>query len=177
MKHIIVGSGNKVKVEAALRGFQKMFPSEEFGVEGIVTASGVSVQPLSDHETLTGAKNRAFGARTAKPDADYWLGIEGGLEERERELLCFAWVVILANERESCAKTGTFVLPPGITELIKEGHELGLADDLFFSRSNSKQDNGSVGILTGDVITRTGYYEQAVILALIPVLRPDLYGA
>ncbi|MEA2092675.1 MAG: DUF84 family protein, partial [Patescibacteria group bacterium] len=55
-----------------------------------------------------------------------------------------------------------------IIELIKEGKELGEADDIVFQRNNSKQENGAVGILTGDVVDRTKCYTEAVILALIP---------
>jgi non-canonical (house-cleaning) NTP pyrophosphatase len=45
---------------------------------------------------------------------------------------------------------------------------------MVFGRSNSKQQNGSVGILTHDVIDRTAYYVHAVILALIPFVNLQL---
>ena len=57
---------------------------------------------------------------------------------------------------------------------MRQGIELGHADDQVFGRSNSKQQNGSVGLLTGDVVDRTAYYVQAVILALIPFKNPTL---
>ena len=53
--------------------------------------------------------------------------------------------------------------------------ELGDADDVIFGRTNSKQGNGSVGILTADVITRTIFYQQAILLALIPFKNSNLY--
>ena len=59
--------------------------------------------------------------------------------------------------------------------MIKEGKELGEADDIVFNRNNSKQENGAVGILTGDVIDRMKYYTEAVILSLIPFKNVDLY--
>lgn len=62
-----------------------------------------------------------------------------------------------------------------IIELIKEGKELGEADDIVFQRNNSKQENGAVGILTGDVVDRTKCYTEAVILALIPFKNVNLY--
>jgi non-canonical (house-cleaning) NTP pyrophosphatase len=55
--------------------------------------------------------------------------------------------------------------------------ELGEADDVYFGLSNSKQANGAVGLLTGNVLTRASFYEQAVIFALIPFKNPDLYPA
>jgi len=74
------------------------------------------------------------------------------------------------------AKTANFPLPQGITKLILEdGMELGDADDKFFSRTNSKQGSGSVGILTDGLINRADYYVHAAILALTPWIRPELY--
>jgi non-canonical (house-cleaning) NTP pyrophosphatase len=58
---------------------------------------------------------------------------------------------------------------------VRQGMELGDADDAVFGRSNSKQANGAVGILTGNVIDRAELYEQAVVLALIPFKNPELY--
>jgi non-canonical (house-cleaning) NTP pyrophosphatase len=73
------------------------------------------------------------------------------------------------------ARSGTFLLPPAVADLVRQGVELGEADDRVFGRQNSKQANGAIGLLTGDVIDRVALYEHAVILALVPFLRPDLY--
>ena len=59
--------------------------------------------------------------------------------------------------------------------MIRQGKELGEADDIVFNRANSKQDNGAVGLLTDNVIDRAQLYEQAVILALIPFKNEALY--
>jgi non-canonical (house-cleaning) NTP pyrophosphatase len=53
--------------------------------------------------------------------------------------------------------------------------ELGHADDLVFQAQNSKQKGGSVGLLTHGLLTREGYYQQAMVLALIPFLNESLY--
>jgi non-canonical (house-cleaning) NTP pyrophosphatase len=55
--------------------------------------------------------------------------------------------------------------------------ELGHADDLVFQAQNSKQQGGSVGLLTQGLITREAYYQQAMVLALIPFLNESLYPA
>lgn len=34
----------------------------------------------------------------------------------------------------------------------------------------------TVGILTNEIITRSVYYEHALILALIPFIHPELYN-
>jgi non-canonical (house-cleaning) NTP pyrophosphatase len=87
----------------------------------------------------------------------------------------FAWISIQSNEIEGKARTATFNLPKKIIELIDSGMELGDADDIIFSRKNSKQKNGAVGILTGDLIDREKYYIHAIIMALIPFNNIDLY--
>ncbi len=174
MKTIIVASTNPVKIQAALAGFQAMFPDETFTVRGISVPSGVSDQPMSDEETLNGALNRAQAARQQLTAADFWAGIEGGCEEKHGNLWAFAWVTVLAGDITGKGRTAAFTLPHEIADLVRQGVELGMADDQVFGRSNSKQGNGAVGILTADVIDRTSYYEHAVVLALVPFKNPAL---
>jgi inosine/xanthosine triphosphatase len=172
---IVLASRNPVKKQAVLGGFGQVFPHTEFELVCIDVPSGVRAQPFSDGETLTGANNRALGARTGMPEADFWVGVEGGVDELAGGLAAFAWVVILDRKREGKARTGTFFLPPRVAEMVRDGAELGEADDAVFGRSNSKQENGAIGLLTGDVVQRARLYEQAVILALVPFINPGLY--
>jgi inosine/xanthosine triphosphatase len=175
VKKVAVASTNPVKVRAVQNGFQTMFPGVPFEVVSLEVPSGVRDQPRSDQETLTGALNRAEGAAAAMPESDYWVGIEGGIQEMGTDLAAFAWVVVKSHALAGQGRTGTFFLPPAVADLIREGHELGTADDLVFGRSDSKRDNGAVGILTVDVIDRTALYQHAVILALIPFKNEGLY--
>ena len=175
MKTIVVASHNPVKARAVLEGFQRMFPREEFVLRSAAAPSLVSDQPFTDEETLRGAANRAQGAARLEPQADYWVGIEGGIEIHGPEMAAYAWVVVLGRDLSGKSRTGTFYLPPQVAELIQQGLELGEADDIVFGRSNSKQENGAIGLLTGDVIDRVQLYEHAVILALVPFKNPKLY--
>jgi inosine/xanthosine triphosphatase len=174
MIHIVVASENPVKIESARQGFAQVFVDAELDVTGVAVPSGVSDQPMTDAETLRGAYNRAHNARQAQPEADYWVGIEGGVEEFDGAMQVFAWIVVMGNGQVGRGRTGTFILPDEITALIHQGVELGHADDAVFGRSNSKQKNGSVGILTGDRIDRVAFYVPAVVLALIPFMNPHL---
>jgi inosine/xanthosine triphosphatase len=131
---------------------------------------------MSEEETLLGAQNRAAGARSLVPEADFWVGIEGGVQDHQGEMAAFAWVVVTAREAAGKSRTGTFFLPPRVAELIRGGKELGEADDLVFGRTNSKQENGAIGLLTGDVIDRVQLYQQAIILALVPFRNRSLYS-
>ncbi len=176
MPHIVIASKNPVKINSVLQGFQRMFPNEIFTHEGVSVPSNVSDQPMSDNETLAGANNRVTNAQHAKPNADYWIGIEGGNEKKENEMHVFAYVIVKSKEGKiGKGKTGTFTLPPKATELIEQGMELGAVDDILFGKTNSKQEMGAVGLLTDNVIDRTQYYIPAVVFALIPHKKKELF--
>lgn len=175
MKRVIIASKNPVKIQCTRQAFEKAFPDDVFEFSGVSVPSGVSDQPMTDRETLNGAINRTQNAKSTVPDADFWVGIEGGISTEGAEMTAFAWVSIASSEAQGKARTATFQLPPAVAELVNQGVELGHADDMVFKRDNSKQKNGAVGILTHDLIDRVHYYEPAVILALVPFLNKGLY--
>lgn len=176
MKNIVVASQNPIKLKAVENGFARMFQDESFQLEAISVASGVSEQPVGDEETILGAHNRARNAAKSIPGADYWVGVEGGVDDTGEEMTAFAWVVVITKNQVGRGRTGTFYLPPQVAMLVRDGKELGEADDIVFGRTNSKQSSGAVGLLTDDVVDRSILYEQAVILALIPFKNPGLYA-
>lgn len=175
MPVVVIASKNPVKVQAVKIGFERMLPGQTFEFQKVSVSSGVSDQPFTDEETLRGACNRAANAMQISPHADYWVGVEGGVEDLDEGMTAFAWIVVRSKNTLGKGRTGTFFLPPAVTELIHQGKELGEADDIVFGRTNSKQENGAVGLLSGNVIDRAKLYEQAVILALIPFKNPGLY--
>ncbi len=172
---IIVGSKNPVKISCTESAFTEAF-NQGFLVNGVNVSSMVSDQPKGDEETFLGAKNRALNSKSIFPEADYWVGIEGGIAEDKLGMNAFAWIYIEDKKGiTGWSKTGSFYLPAAISDLVRSGMELGAADDQFFTKENSKQTGGSVGILTKGVLERTAYYQQAIILALIPFLNEELY--
>ena len=176
MKKIVVASQNPVKIRAVREGFECMnFLDEETEIMGMSAPSGVSDQPMTDEETYLGAKNRVEYIRKMHGDADFWVGVEGGIYEKEGNMYAFAWVILLSKNKKGEAKTASFQLPPKVVALVKQGIELGQADDIVFGHQNSKHHLGSVGILTHGAIDRTALYQPAVCFALIPFLNAELY--
>jgi len=173
---VVVASANPVKAAAIEGGLQLTFPERCFEIRGVSVASGVSDQPMSDAETLAGARNRTSAAREQFPDAEIWCGLEGGVERHDDGMLAFAWIVCETANLRGEARTATFPLPPGVVKLINEGVELGEADDRVFGRENSKQKEGAIGILTGGLIDRRRLYEHAAVMALIPLRNDKLFG-
>jgi inosine/xanthosine triphosphatase len=175
MKTVIVASTNPVKINAVKHAFKKMFSKENFKLIGISVPSGVPEQPIGDDETFNGAYNRAKNASKQIHKADYWVGLEGGIRRVDDDMEVFGWIVVKSKMKLGKSRTATFILPQKITQLVNKGMGLGPADDVVFKIKNSKQKQGSVGILTGGVTDRTKYLEDGVILALIPFKNTKLY--
>ena len=176
MKKVIVGSSNPVKLEATKEAFQQSFPDFEFVFNTLSAPSGVSDQPMNQAETKQGATNRAQVCKSEYPDADFYVGLEGGLERIDGEYRAFAWMCVLdKGNLKGFGRTGTFLLPSKVSRLIDDGEELGNASDKVFNETNSKQKGGTVGILTNGSITRKDFYRDAMIFALIPFVKSELY--
>src|SRR3989338_1178397 len=175
MKKVVVASKNPVKLNAVKEGFKLMFPDTEFSFEAIPAPSGVSSQPMGDDETYNGALNRV-NHLSLNVEADFWLAIEGGVQEKNGEHEVFAWVIAKSKEgKMGKGRSSTFFLPEAISKLMREGKELAHASDIVFNESQSGYKQGTIGILTNNVIDRARYYVDPVVMALIPFKNQHLY--
>ena len=169
---VVVSSLNPVKAGAAREAFLTQFPGLDLELITLAVPSGVSDQPFSDDETRRGAVNRVTKAKAAMPDADFWVGLEGGLDRFDGKLMAFAWMAIGGPGGVlSESRSPTLPLPPAVQKLVEEGHELGDANDRVFSTINSKQGGGAFGLLTDGLYTRESIYTQTLIFALIPFVH------
>lgn len=176
MKKVIVGSNNPIKLETTKEAFEQVFPELDFEFLTFSAPSGVPDQPIGQIETKQGAINRANACKSEYLDADFYVGLEGGIEKTEEEYWVFAWMCVLGrDEKKGFGKTASFLLPPKVGDLIDRGEELGIATDIVFNETNSKHKGGTVSILTNESITRKDFYKDAIIFALIPFLKPELY--
>ena len=172
---IVVASHNPVKVEAARNAFATLLPDASLEMVSVEVDSGAGDQPESDAATRRGAKTRAERAREQVPEADYWVGLEGGVERVGERLMAFAWMAVLGVSGDlGEARTTTLPLPPAVRELVDSGVELGIANDRVFSTLNSKQDGGAFGLLTDGLYTRESVYREALVMALVPFVH-ELY--
>lgn len=178
MNIVVVPSSSKnpVKLNAVSRAFKQVFPEEKYSFISVDVPSNVAAQPMTDSETFLGAKNRAVNARDKIPEANFWLGLEGGIKEVENKLYCFNWVYILeASGKESFADSGMFRLPEDISAKVSAGEELGAVSQDFFNVLNIKHSTGTVGALSNGIIDRESFFYHATILALIPFMHPKYY--
>ena len=170
---IVVASRNPVKIRAADQAFRRALGVNDVDVAGVAAESGVSDQPMSNEETVLGARNRSANARNSVPEADFWVGIEGGVENVNGRLQAIAWMSVLSAQGLSGeARTMSLPLPARIKALMDDGIELGEANDRVFDAKNSKQAGGAFGLLTNGQHTRESVYVAALEMALLPVIHP-----
>jgi non-canonical (house-cleaning) NTP pyrophosphatase len=133
---------------------------------------------MSNDEIRSGALARIKHARELSPQADFYVGVEGGVEEMCGDLYNHGWVIIESkNNKKGYGRTFSFALPPAMRDLIiNEGMEQSHATDKVFSKSGTKMGTeGTIGPLTNNFLTYADWYTHAVIGALVPFFKEDLY--
>lgn len=170
MLTIAVASANPAKIHAVRQCFTETFPDKKIEVSGHAVPSGVAAQPMSSEETLQGAKNR-IEALKKRLQADVYVSIEAGLDGA----FTFAWMLIDYQGQQGMARSASLMLPNAALALINQGLELGDVMDQLFGTDNIKQAGGAIGLLTQHRLSRSSVYQQALLLALIPMLNPEWF--
>jgi inosine/xanthosine triphosphatase len=168
---IAVGTTNPAKLEAVKEILQDYLHLKHAMVTGMKADSGVSDQPKSLDETITGAMNRARGAFS---DCKYSLGIESGLfpvPHTKSGYMDVCAVAIYDGKEFHLGLSSAWEFPdPAIIRLmLDEGldmsqaiNKVGLTGD-----PNIGSAEGAIGIVTKGRISRKEYTKQALRMALI----------
>lgn len=157
--------------------FNAAFPGETLSVEGVGVDSGVSSHPTNAEESLQGAINRAGRAKEARPDADYYVGIEGGLLEVGDRAWEVSWVAI-ENKRGhiTTALSAGIEVRGKILEAIRGGQELGDVLRNLHEIDDAGKKTGFYGLATDDLITREDACRDAVVFA-VSIFKKQEYFA
>jgi inosine/xanthosine triphosphatase len=165
--NVAVGSTNPVKIDAVERTLERYAPS----VTTAAVDSGVSEQPRSVVETVTGAETRARRALEAT-GADYGIGLEGGVARLEGVpgLHLIMWAAATDGDRIERGSGPTLRLPDRIATRVDAGEELGPVMDKTFGREGIAESDGAAGVLTGGLTDRTQALGEAVACSAGPIL-------
>ena len=181
---ICVGSTNPVKINAAKHAFLLIFPKHIVHCEEMHALSEVADQPMTEAETRLGAQNRVrycarhYAQQGPESEMDFFVAMEGGVDEFEEGAATFAYVAILSNEGiMTTGRSANLPLPNKVFKRLQENEELGHVMDDLFNTSNIRQKGGAIGLLTNHAATRESIYTQALVLALAPMLHPEHYSA
>lgn len=172
---VAIGTKNPAKIKAVEIAFRKLWPDSQFEFVALDVASGISAQPMTDAESITGARNRALAAIKAI-SADYGVGLEGGIQDVNGLYFDSGWCVVVDKSGvEGVASSAKIPVPEKMMEYVSRGEELGLVLERFSQVENIKQKEGHFGLMTDNAITRTEGYVHGIILALSRFLHPELF--
>lgn len=163
--YVAVGSQNPVKVAAV----ERVVPAASVAAVGV--DSGVSEQPRGREATVTGARNRAEAALSSA-DADYGVGIEGGVTEREHPagLWLVMWAAVTDGSETAFGAGPSIRLPEAVATRVKSGEELGPVLDDRLGRQALGEQEGAIGVYTAGRVSRTDALADAVAGAFGPFL-------
>ena len=174
----VVGSTNPVKVNAASAALEKVLGAP-VTVQALKVPSGVPDQPLTGEQTRLGAINRVraclTAAEAAARDRNWFIAIEGGVDNLPDGPATFAYTAIYHQQVWSVSRSASMPIPPAVYQALLNGEELGDVMDRLFNTTNVKQQGGAIGLLTRHQATRQSVYETALILALARFTHPQLY--
>lgn len=172
---LAVGSTNPVKVEATETVFGRWIPNVH--TASVEVDPGVGEQPRGA-EGPRGAANRARRALEALDEASLGVGIEAAIVEDDASGSTFDVQYAAIADPQGRVTTGAgpgFAYPPSVLEAVDGGHTIGEVFEAIEGRTGVGEGEGAIGVLTRGGATRSELTEWAVIAALVPRLRPDLY--
>lgn len=173
---VLVGSGNPVKRAATADAFGVAFDAE-IEVEGVAVESGVPDQPIGG-QTWEGAINRArtLAERPEAADAEFTVGLEGGIERAAGRWFAFGAMCVRHREgREGLGSSARFELPARVMEAIEAGEELGAVIDGLVDERDTKRRGGAIEYFTDGAMDRRALYRSGLIVALGPFLHPEAW--
>lgn len=109
--NFVVGSLKPYKLQATEQAATLLLPHTVTQVSGAHVESGVSPQPMSNEESIEGARNRAMSALVSSADTfDIGIGIENGLVAIDGSWFATTWIVAMTADGLS-SKSATLLRP------------------------------------------------------------------
>jgi len=173
-KYIVaVGTVRKPKIQAVHKAFHVLpfFAHKEIEIIPCDILSGVSDMPTSREEGLSGAYNRAWNCRKKGVEADFYVGMEGGMEKitinhKDHYFLNF-YNYITDGHQDSYSGATLAELPDKVVRaVLEEGQEIGEVFDALLGKQDIRSHHGAIGEITFGIIQR----EDALYFGLIPAL-------
>ena len=176
--NVIVGSTNRIKIEAVTETLQHYSLFHPVSVQGKNVSSQVTDQPKSLQETVQGAINRAKGVFE---EGNISIGLESGLMPVPFTKTGFMDVCVCAIYDGKTIHLGlsqAFECPPEVVRLVHEkGYDLNQASNAIGLTTNPQLGaaEGIIGILTKGRVTRKDYTKEAIKMALIHLENREHY--
>ncbi len=121
---VVLGSINEDKREIVEKAYKEIYFNVK--VVSVKVNSGITDQPLDRETTKKGAINRAREAKKVFQKADFWLGLEAGLNECYKKMYLITYACLIdPNGNEFIGKGEKISLPDEVSGKIRRGERFG----------------------------------------------------
>ena len=189
LKTIALGSDRAAKIMAVRASVARIATIDPDWANANVVArrveTSVPAMPLTDWQLMQGARERALAARDSllsrRLEADLYVGLEGGFHsvsiEGEWHTFLRGWAYATDGRQGAFGAAPSISVPPDIVRSVVEGRrELGAVIDEITGSRDIKSKQGTWGILSRDLVTRSMSFEVALVAAFAPFYNPKLYS-
>jgi inosine/xanthosine triphosphatase len=175
--HVLVASTRPAKVEAVRAAIERIAAIDSrfttATIDTVEVGAVAPAMPMTDRETLDGARARAAAAARSAARPFLAIGLEGGLSSEPLETLT-SWAAATDGDRWGYGSGGRIVLPNAIVRQVRGGRELGDVIDEAAGEA-IRGTRGAWGLLTLDLVGRRDAFITATIAALAPFYNRAMY--
>jgi inosine/xanthosine triphosphatase len=175
---VFVASTRSAKVDAVRVAIERIAAIDprftSAAIETVDVGAVAPAMPMTDRETLDGARARAAAAARSAARPFLAIGLEGGLSSEPLEALT-SWAAVTDGDRWGYGSGGRIVLPDAIAHQVRGGRELGDVIDEAAGEA-IRGTRGAWGLLTLDLVGRRDAFITATIAALAPFYNATMYS-
>ena len=174
---VVLASTSPAKVDAVRRAIERIAaiePAFSKATLRTIDVTGIAPKmPMTDRETLDGARLRAQTVTKGLTAPFLAIGLEGGLSSDPMVTLT-SWAAATDGTKWGYGAGGRIVLPEKVVEQVNAGRELGdVIDEL--AGAGIRGTRGAWGWLTRDLVGRKNALLTATLSALAPFYNSQLY--
>lgn len=173
---VVLGSTRQPKAQALAGVLNEL--REELGpaeLRLLDVGSGVPETPLNRADIMAGARNRVEALKKLVPEAQFYVGLEGGLHAQKSDQGS-TWTVWLenwayvSNGKHGFFGSGGSVPVPDAIARETVGRLRSLADviDELSGKQDVRSGEGTWGVLTNGRVTREEVFRRALLNAFVP---------
>jgi inosine/xanthosine triphosphatase len=172
----------KLALERMIRAGIVPWHSFEIIPHAVMTAA--PAMPLTDDDLMQGARQRVEHlielSAAQRLSADFYVGLEGGFHRQVfhgRALIFLrSWAYVSDGERGFFGCGPSILVPEALAEtVISTGAELGDVIDHVARQPDVRSQQGTWGVLSRNLVTRSETFALALIAAFAPFYNPHLY--
>ena len=185
---VALGSTRNAKITALRDSISQISAIDKNWQNAKIIAKDVVINipamPMTDKELMLGAKARAEAiaklCNEQSQTANFYVGLEGGfhsvyLDDKSYTFLR-GWAYVTDTKQSSYGASPSIIVPDKIVDqVVREERELGEIIDEIAGQVDVRSHQGTWGILSLDLFTRSMSFEVALIAAFAPFYNKKLF--